>query len=225
MFHVLIVEDDRPLARLYSSVLEMGGYRTRVVPDGTEALDCLEHHHVDLIITDVMLPRLDGCELTRQLRESGYDMPILMVTARETLDDKQQGFGAGADDYMVKPIDVREMELRVEALLRRARIVHERRLTVGDTRLDYDTLTLCQGGRSSVLPQKEFYLLYKLLSYPERIFTRQQLMDEIWGPESSSDSHTVDVHIGRLREHLRHNRDIAIQTIRGLGYKGVKLHG
>ena len=170
-----------------------------------------------------MLPDMDGFELIRQLRESGSTLPILLVTARETLADKERGFTAGADDGMVKPVEVEELLLRVRALLRRARMISQRKLTVGTTRLDYDTLTLTQNGEEEILPQKEFFLLYKLLSYPGHIYTRQQLMDEIWGLESESELRTVDVHINRLRERLRWNQDVSIVTIRGLGYKGVRL--
>ena len=170
-----------------------------------------------------MLPDMDGFELIRQLRESGSTLPILLVTARETLADKERGFTAGADDCMVKPVEVEELLLRVRALLRRARMISQRKLTVGTTRLDYDTLTLTQNGEEEILPQKEFFLLYKLLSYPGHIYTRQQLMDEIWGLESESELRTVDVHINRLRERLRWNQDVSIVTIRGLGYKGVRL--
>lgn len=162
-------------------------------------------------------------ELIRQLRESGAPCRSCWVTARETLADKERGFTAGADDYMVKPVEVEELLLRVRALLRRARMISQRKLTVGTTRLDYDTLTLTQNGEEEILPQKEFFLLYKLLSYPGHIYTRQQLMDEIWGLESESELRTVDVHINRLRERLRWNQDVSIVTIRGLGYKGVRL--
>ena len=225
MFSILVVEDDPALAQLYSTVLQKNGYQVHSAADGEQALDKLDKTYIDLVITDIMMPHMDGYELTRQLREARYNLPILMITAKETFPDKQQGFLVGTDDYMVKPVDVNEMLLRVGALLRRAQIVNDRRLTIGETIMDYDSLTLYQGDGACVLPQKEFYLLYKLISYPEHIFTRQQLMDEIWGLDTESDARTVDVHINRLREHLRDSRDIQIVTIRGLGYKGVKLHG
>lgn len=223
MFTVLVVEDDQPLSRLFGTILGRNGYNVLTVCTASAALHCLEQEYVDLIITDVMLPGMDGFELIRQLRESGSTVPILLVTARETLADKERGFTAGADDYMVKPVEVEELLLRVRALLRRARMISQRKLTVGTTRLDYDTLTLTQNGEEEILPQKEFFLLYKLLSYPGHIYTRQQLMDEIWGLESESELRTVDVHINRLRERLRWNQDVSIVTIRGLGYKGVRL--
>ena len=223
MFTVLVVEDDQPLSRLFGTILGRNGYNVHTVCTASAALHCLEQEYVDLIITDVMLPDMDGFELIRQLRESGSTLPILLVTARETLADKERGFTAGADDYMVKPVEVEELLLRVRALLRRARMISQRTLTVGTTRLDYDTLTLTPNGEEEILPQKEFVLLYKLLSYPGHIYTRQQLMDEIWGLESESELRTVDVHINRLRERLRWNQDVSIVTIRGLGYKGVRL--
>lgn len=223
MFTVLVVEDDQPLSRLFGTILGRNGYNVHTVCTASAALHRLEQEYVDLIITDVMLPGMDGFELIRQLRESGSTLPILLVTARETLADKERGFTAGADDYMVKPVEVEELLLRVRALLRRARMISQRKLTVGTTRLDYDTLTLTQNGEEEILPQKECFLLYKLLSYPGHIYTRQQLMDEIWGLESESELRTVDVHINRLRERLRWNQDVSIVTIRGLGYKGVRL--
>lgn len=223
MFTVLVVEDDQPLSRLFGTILGRNGYNAHTVCTASAALHCLEQEYVDLIITDVMLPGMDGFELIRQLRESGSTLPILLVTAQETLADKERGFTAGADDYMVKPVEVEELLLRVRALLRRARMISQRKLTVGTTRLDYDTLTLTQNGEEEILPQKECFLLYKLLSYPGHIYTRQQLMDEIWGLESESELRTVDVHINRLRERLRWNQDVSIVTICGLGYKGVRL--
>ena len=223
MFTVLVVEDDQPLSRLFGTILGRNGYNVLTVCTASAALHCLEQEYVGLIITDVMLPGMDGFELIRQLRESGSTLPILLVTAQETLADKERGFTAGADDYMVKPVEVEELLLRVRALLRSAQMISQRKLTVGTTRLDYDTLTLTQSGEEEILPQKECFLLYKLLSYPGHIYTRQQLMDEIWGLESESELRTVDVHINRLRERLRWNQDVSIVTIRGLGYKGVRL--
>lgn len=223
MFTVLVVEDDQPLSRLFGTILGRNGYNAHTVCTASAALHCLEQEYVDLIITDVMLPGMDGFELIRQLRESGSTLPILLVTAQETLADKERGFTAGADDCMVKPVEVEELLLRVRALLRSAQMISQRKLTVGTTRLDYDTLTLTQNGEEEILPQKECFLLYKLLSYPGHIYTRQQLMDEIWGLESESELRTVDVHINRLRERLRWNQDVSIVTICGLGYKGVRL--
>ena len=222
MLTILIVEDDNKLRQLFCTVLNRNGYRTLAAEDGEEALTLLDKEHVDLIISDIMMPNMDGYELTKTLREANENLPILMVTAKESFADKQRGFLVGIDDYMVKPIDVNEMLLRVGALLRRAKIVTERKIVCGNTILDYDTLTVVQHDDQVVLPQKEFYLLYKLISYPNKIFTRQQLMDEIWGMDSESDEHTIVVHINRLRERFKACPDFEIITVRGLGYKAVK---
>ena len=222
MFNIMVVEDDRKLAALMCAVLKKNGYTPISVSDGEAAIELLSHEHVDLIISDIMMPNMAGYELTRQLRDSGYSLPILMVTARSTFEDKQQGFVAGADDYMVKPIDLGEMILRVGALLRRSQIATAHKLTVGGTVLDYDSLAVFCGGETHQLPKKEFFLLFKLLSYPGQIFTRAQLMDEIWGMESEADERTVDVHIKRLRERFYDSPDFEIITVRGLGYKAVK---
>ena len=223
MLKILIAEDDRELRQLFSHVLIRQGYAVTGVADGQQALDALDTDYFDLIISDIMMPVMDGYELVRQLRESGSTTPVLMITARDAFDDMRLGFQSGTDDYMVKPINVNEMVLRVGALLRRAQMINERRQTIGDTVLECDSLTVTTGGESAVLPQKEFMLLYKMAAFPGRIFTRQQLMDEIWGYDSESDTHTVDVHIGRLRDRFRDSRDFKIVTIRGVGYKVVKL--
>ena len=222
MFHVLVVEDDAKLRSLFCTVLANSGYLALPVPDGEQALSILDSEYVDLIISDIMMPGMDGYELIDRLRDSGFTMPILIITAKEAFEDKQRGFLAGADDYMVKPIDVNEMILRVGALLKRARIATEKRIVCGNTTLNYDALTVTVEGQETLLPQKEFYLLYKLLSYPNKIFTRQQLMDEIWGMDSTTDERTVDVHVNRLRERFKTCDDFLIQTVRGLGYKAVK---
>ncbi|AIQ57062.1 response regulator transcription factor [Paenibacillus borealis] len=222
MFNILVVEDDAKLRQLFCTVLTRNGYRAMPAVNGEDALDVLDKEYIDLIICDIMMPRMDGFELTRTLRDNNQQLPVLMVTARENFADKQQGFLVGIDDYMVKPVNVNEMILRVGALLRRAKIISERKIEWGETVLDYDTLTVIQGPESILLPQKEFYLLYKMISYPNKIFTKQQLMDEIWGMDSESDEHTVVVHINRLRERFRESEDFEIVTVRGLGYKAVK---
>lgn len=222
MLKILIAEDDRELQQLFRHVLMNNGYTVTGVSDGKEALEALEHDYYDLIISDIMMPVLDGYELVRQLRSSGSSIPVLMITARDAFDDMRLGFLSGTDDYMVKPVNVNEMVLRVGALLRRAQMINERRQVIGDTVMLCDSLTVTRGGESMVLPQKEFMLLYKMASFPGRIFTRQQLMDDIWGYDSESDSHTVDVHIGRLRDRFRGNPDFSIVTMRGVGYKVVK---
>lgn len=222
MLKILIVEDDRELCQLFSHVLTKNGYTVRGVSNGREALEALDADYFDLIISDIMMPVMDGLELVRQLRGAGSTIPVLMITAKDTFDDMRQGFLSGSDDYMTKPVNVNEMVLRVGALLRRAQMINERRLTIGSTMLECDSLTVTTDKESFYLPQKEFMLLYKMASYPGKIFTRQQLMDEIWGYENESDTHTVDVHIGRLRERFRDNQDFRIVTIRGVGYKVVK---
>ena len=222
MFNILVVEDDAELNRLFCTVLSKNGYNPIGAPDGEAALDIMQSEYIDLIITDIMMPRLDGFQLTESLRQTDRTTPVLLITAKGSFGDKQRGFLSGADDYMVKPVDVEEMLLRVGALLRRARIISDHRQVVGSTVLDYDALTVTVGKKETVLPQKEFYLLYKLLSAPGHIFTRQQLMDEIWGMESETEARTVDVHINRLRERFRDCTDFSIVTVRGLGYKAVK---
>ena len=223
MLKILIVEDDRELQQLFSHVLLKNGYTVKGVSNGQEGLDAMDASYYDLIISDVMMPVMDGFEMVRQLREVGNSTPVLMITAKDTFDDMRQGFLCGTDDYMVKPVNVNEMVLRVGALLRRAQMINDRRQVLGSTVLECDSLTVVSNGDTSVLPQKEFMLLYKMASYPGRIFTRQQLMDEIWGYDSESDTHTVDVHIGRLRDRFRDNPDFKIVTMRGVGYKVVKL--
>ncbi len=223
MFKILIAEDDRELRQLFSRVLVKNGYSVIGVSDGAEALCEIENQFFDIIISDIMMPRVDGYELVRALREAGNNTPVLMITAKDAFDDMQAGFSSGSDDYMVKPINVNEMVLRVGALLRRSQIANERRLTIGQTILECDSLTVNTGREQMILPQKEFMLLYKMASYPGKIFTRQQLMDDIWGYDSGSDTHTVDVHIGRLREKFGDSQDFKIITMRGVGYKVVKL--
>jgi DNA-binding response OmpR family regulator len=222
MFTILVVEDDSKLCKLFSTVLTKNGYRTLQAGNGLEAWDTLGKEYVDLIISDIMMPGMDGYEFTKSVRDSNNEIPILMITAKEDFSAKKQGFMLGTDDYMVKPIDVNEMVLRVGALLRRAKVVHERKQLIGQTTLDYDSLSVSRCGESIVLSQKEFYVLYMLASYPNKIFTRQQLMDEIWGINSESDSQTIDVHINRLRKHFVNNPDFEIITVRGLGYKVIK---
>ncbi len=221
MFDIMVVEDDIHTRKLMCTILERGGYTPVPATDGVDALAVLDKKHVDLIIMDLMMPRMDGYELTRTLREAGYETPILMVTARETIADKRRGFLLGTDDYMVKPVDEEEMLLRVAALLRRAKIASDKFIKVGNTVLDFNAYTVTRGDITETLPQKEFLVLFTLLSYPGKIFTRRALMDEIWDMSSDSDERTVDVHINRLRDRFRDSEDFTIMTIRGLGYKAV----
>lgn len=223
MLKILVVEDDRELRRLFAHVLIKNGYSVKEVSNGKEALESIDEDYYDLLISDIMMPEMNGYELVRTLREAGNTTPVLMITAKDAFDDMRMGFLSGTDDYMVKPINVNEMVLRVQALLRRAQMINERKQSIGGTVLEYDTFTVSFGNKKIVLPQKEFMLLYKLASYPGRIFTRQQLMDDVWGYDTESDTHTIDVHIGRLRERLRENKDFHIVTMRGVGYKVEKL--
>lgn len=222
MFNILVVEDNLNTRKLMEDVLQDERFTPFLAANGQEALDVIDHQHIDLMITDIMMPGMDGYTLTEQLRDAGYDFPILMVTAKETIKDKRKGFIVGTDDYMVKPVDEEELILRVKALLRRAKIVNERKVIVGKVTLNYDSLTVSRESERITLPQKEFMLLYKLLSYPNTIFTRMQLMDEIWGLDSQTDEHTVSVHIGRLRGRFYTWPEFDIVTVRGLGYKAVK---
>ena len=222
MFHILVVEDNANTRKLMEAVLEQHGYQPILARDGVEALEVLDRKHVDLIVLDIMMPRMDGYEFTRTLRESGCDLPILMVTAKQLPADKHKGFLVGTDDYLTKPIDETEMLLRIRALLRRAKIVSERKIVIGDITLDYDSMTVTGHGTTQGLPQKEFLLLYKLLSYPGKIFTRIQLMDEIWGADSETGWETVTVHIGRLRKRFEGWEEFEIVSVRGLGYKAVR---
>lgn len=223
MLKILIAEDDRELRRLFAHVLLKNGYTVKEVGNGKEALDAIDAEYFDLIISDIMMPVMDGYEFVRLLREAGNTTPVLMITAKDAFDDMRKGFVSGTDDYMIKPINVNEMVLRVQALLRRAQMINDRKQTIGGTVLECDTFTVSCDGESMVLPQKEFMLLYKMASFPGRIFTRQQLMDDVWGYDTDSDTHTVDVHIGRLRDRFKNNNDFKIVTMRGVGYKVVKI--
>ncbi len=222
MFNILVVEDDRNQRKLIEAALTRSGYNVFTAEDGDQALTVMDAEQVDLVITDIMMPNTDGFELTEAIRGAKMNMPILVVTAREGFPDKARGFELGVDDYMVKPIDIGELVLRVKALLRRAQIATEHKLVIGDVTLDYNALSVTRGGQSETLPKKEFYLLFMLLSYPDVIFTRRQLIDEIWGMETDVDERTVDVHIRRLRERYESWEEFEIMTVRGLGYKAVR---
>ena len=221
MLKIMIVDDNENTRKLTSTVLMQNGYDTVCACDGEEGLALMDKVHIDLIILDVMMPKMNGFEFTRTLRECGWETPILMVTAKESHLDKKEGFLAGTDDYMVKPVDDEEMLLRIAALLRRSKIASERKITIGSTVLNHDSLTVTTSEGTIELPQKEFMLLFQLLSYKDKIFTRRQLMDEIWDMDTDTDERTVDVHINRLRDKFKNNHDFSIVTIRGLGYKAV----
>jgi len=222
MFRILVVDDDKNTRRLMRAVLEDAHYEVETAADGADALRVMDATHIDLVVLDIMMPNMDGYELTKTLRASNSDLPILMVSAKQLPEDRKRGFLVGTDDYMTKPVDEEEMLLRIKALLRRARIVSERRIELGDVVLDYDSMSVTRDGVTQELPQKEFMLLYKLLSYPGKIFTRIQLMDEVWGAESETGWETLTVHIGRLRKRFEGWPEFSIEAVRGLGYKAVK---
>lgn len=219
---ILIVEDDPHTRSLMEIVLKNEGFRTISAENGLEALTILDKQTISLIVLDIMMPKMDGFQLTKELREADYQLPILMVTAKETAAEKKRGFLVGTDDYMTKPVDVEEMVLRIRALLRRSKIAFEKKITIGEVTLDTETFIVSRKDQQQTLPQKEFLLLFKLLSYPGKIFTRMILMDEIWGYDTETDEKTVNVHINRLRERFSDYPEFTIITVRGLGYKAVK---
>ena len=222
MFTILIVEDNKNTARLMEVVLTQNGYSALLAPNGEVGLKMLDENHVDLILVDLMMPVMDGITFTRVLRNSGSQIPIIMVTAKDRQEDIRKGFLTGTDDYMIKPIDEVELLLRIQALLRRAHIAAEHELIIGNTTLFYDSFLVREGETEYELPRKEFQLLFKLLSYPNKTFTRKQLMEEFWDSETQSEERTVDVHINHLRDRFKSNEDFEIVTVRGLGYKAVK---
>ena len=223
MLNILVVDEDKNTRLLLKAVLEGANYTVLTAENGEDALNVMDVNHVDLVVLDIMMPKMDGYDFTSLLRESDNNLPILMVSAKQLPEDKRRGFIVGTDDYMTKPIDEEEMLLRIRALLRRAKIASERKIVINDVVLDYDSLTVSRGREVQELPQKEFMLLYKLLSYPGKIFTRIQLMDEIWGADSETGWETVTVHIGRLRKRFEGWNEFQIVSVRGLGYKAVKM--
>lgn len=222
MFHLLVVDDDKHTRQLMRAVLEAENYTVFTASNGEEALEMMDAHHIDLVIIDIMMPKMDGYEFTKSIRNIQSDLPILMVTAKQLPADRKLGFIAGTDDFMTKPVDEEEMLLRIKALLRRAKIASERKIVIGDVTLDYDSLRVIRGDEVQELPQKEFQLLYRLLSYPDKIFTRIQLMDEIWGVDSDTGWETITVHISRLRKRFENWPEFEIESVRGLGYRAVK---
>lgn len=222
MFNILVVDDQAHIRRLYEYTLEKNGYHPYTAGDGEEALRLMDSTHIDLVILDLMMPTMDGYTFLKTMRGSGSSIPVLIITARDSAEDIRRSFTLGTDDYMVKPVDEVEMILRVRALLRRAKISEEQRITIGGTTLIYDSFTIIQNGVESQMPKKEFQILFKLLSFPNKTFTRSSLMEEFWDMDSESEARTVDVHINRLRDRLKDNKDIQIVTVRGLGYKAVK---
>lgn len=219
MFNILVADDVANIRRLYEYTLEKNGFKVFSAENGEAALDIIEKQHIDLMILDVMMPKKDGYEVLKTLRESGSSLPVLIITAKDAAEDLRRGFILGTDDYMTKPVDEMEMLLRIKALLRRSKIAEEQKIVVGETELIYDSFTVKIAGEPVILPKKEFQILFKLLSFPSKTFTRAALMEEFWEMDSDSEARTVDVHINRLRERFRDNRDFEILTVRGLGYK------
>lgn len=222
MFHILVVDDDKNTRRLMCALLEAERYTVFSASNGEEALEVMGTEHIDLVVLDIMMPKMDGYAFTKTIRSVQNELPVLMVSAKQLPADRKQGFLAGADDFMVKPVDEEEMLLRIKALLRRAKIASEHKIVIGSVTLDYDSMSVSSDSETQVLPQKEFLLLYKLLSYPGKIFTRIQLMDEIWGVDSDTGWETVTVHIGRLRRRFDGWTEFEIESVRGLGYRAVK---
>lgn len=222
MFHILVIDDDKNIRFVMKEVLEANNYTVFTANNGEEAFEVLISEHIDLAIVDIMMPKMDGYEFTKELRSFNEELPILMVSAKQLSEDRKKGFVAGIDAFLAKPIDNEELLLNVKALLRRYKIISERKITIGEVVLDYDSYTVSGHGEVIELPQKEFLLLYKLLSFPNKIFTRIQLMDEIWGVDCETDAETVTVHIGRLRKKFEHFTEFEIESVRGLGYKAVK---
>lgn len=222
MITILIVEDEETLNELFTTVLTNQGYQIEKAYHGREALEIFANRKIDLVITDIMMPEMNGLTLVRSLRSFNKELPILIISAKNTMPDKQEGFRAGTDDYMTKPIDVNEMVWRVEALLRRAQIMSEKKAVLGSTTLDMKSYTVFCDKKEHTLPQKEFLILYKLISSPNRTYTRRQIMDDIWGVDVETNTHSLEVHISRLRERFKTNVDFEIITVRGLGYKVVK---
>lgn len=225
MFKILVVEDDKNLRKLIVTCLEKANYTVFESINGEAALNLLDTQYIDLIVTDIMMPEMDGYELIKELRDAKYEIPILIITAKEDIEDKKQGFNLGADDYMVKPINIDELILRVKSLLKRSQKATEKILKFGEVTLNYDKLEIRKKEKIYQLTQKEFYLTYKLLCSPEKIFKRQELIEEIWGLENESDFRTVDVHIKRIREKLEDINEFEIITIRGIGYKAIIKQG
>ena len=222
MFNILVIDDDKNARYLMHEILEGAGYHVLSAENGAKAFDIMENNHIDLVIVDIMMPVINGYEFTSSIREFNKELPILMISAKQSSEDRKKGFKLGIDDYMSKPIDNEELLLHIKALLRRANILSEKKLQIGDVVLDYDSLTVSKNDEVYELPQKEFYLLFKILSYPNKIFTRIQLMDEIWGLDCETSSDTLSVHILRLRKRFENWNEFKIESIRGLGYKAVK---
>lgn len=224
MVTILIV-DDTYNTRLVTKANLEDKYKILLAKDGEEALTLIENNHVDLIISDVMMPNMDGYSFSKEIRNEGFSIPILMVTAKESINDKLTGFSVGADDYLTKPVDYNELKARIEAILRRANIANSKKIKIGNVVIDEDTYSIYKEDLKVELPPKEFEILFKLLSYPNQIFTKNQLLDDIWGYNSESMEDTIKTHISRLRNRLQNFNEFEIVTVKGLGYRGIIIKG
>ena len=222
MFNVLIVEDDFNICKLMKIKLTQEGYNCILAHNGEEGIEKLSENHIDIVIADAMMPKMDGFEMVKEMRELKYLVPVIMVTARGEIEDKSKGFIVGVDDYMVKPIDFKELFLRMKAVLRRANIVSEKKIVIGKTVLDYNTLTVSNGEDKEIFTKKEFQILFKLLSYPEQSFSKSALFEEFWNFDSDTEEDAVKVYINKIRNKISRFSEIDIETVRGVGYKGVK---
>lgn len=221
MFKILVVEDDKDLNQTVCAYLNRNGYEAIGCLSANDAYNEMYGNLFDMIISDIMMPQIDGYEFVKMVREMNQDIPILFMTAREDFESKRKGFGVGIDDYMVKPIDLNELLLRIEALLRRAKIATSHKLSIGSTVLDMEEHSAFVGEEEITLTVREFNIIYKLLSYPKKTFTRSQLMDEFWDVESSSGPRVVDVYMTKLRDKFKECEDFEVVTVHGLGYKAV----
>ena len=219
MFNILVADDTANIRRLFEYTLEKNGFNAYTAENGEKALEIIGSTHIDLMVLDLMMPKMDGWETLKILRESNSNLPVLIITAKDNPEDVRKSFLLGTDDYMTKPVDEVEMILRIKALLRRSKIAEEQKIVIGGTTLDYGAFSVVSNGETAILPRKEFQILFKLLSFPGKTFTRTALMEEFWEMGSDSEARTVDVHINRLRERFRDNEDFSITTVRGLGYK------
>ena len=219
--NILVVDDEKEIADLIESYLVSDGYKVFKANNAKEGLEILENEEIQLVLLDIMMPGMDGYQLAREVRSSGNNVPFIFLTAKASPQDKAQGFELGIDDYMVKPIDYSELIWRIRAILRRAQIADSRAITVGGLRVDSAAYTVTYNGRNIELTHKEFDLLFKLLSYPNMIFTKNQLLDEIWGADSASGDDTVKVHISRLRNKSADVEEVDLIAVKGIGYKAV----
>lgn len=221
MFSALIIEDDKHLNSMYCAFLREQGYETFSAYDAGEALRQFEENHIDIVLCDIVISRIDGIMIVEAIRELDAEVPVIMLTVLGDFRSKQRAFAAGSDDYMTKPVDLNELLLRITALLRRARSASKHRIVIGDAVLDNKSLTVVEGSETTVLPPKEFMVLFKLCTSPGRVFTRRDIMNDVWGIHAESNERTVDVHIKRLRERFANSKSFAIETVRGIGYKAV----